>query len=119
MPENDFKGHKLVQGGYKSPSAHAAKPGKFFNAFDPEQPGKPGLSLKPAKAIKDRAKGFIIRGTIGRHGCLEFQTDKASSWAGPDHAVHGALSLYLPGNSIEVSPLGMLSPDWACVVEVV
>ena len=117
MPENDFKAHNLVQGGYKQPHMHAAKPGKVFDIFNTETPDKPGLILKPAKAAKDAAKGFVIRGTIGRGGCLEFQTDEASTWAGPDHI--GPLSMFLPGKCLEVTPMGMLSPDWRCTVEVV
>ena len=119
MPENDFKGHKLVQGGYKSPVVHAAKAGKFFSIFDPEHPDKPGLLLKQAHKKSEQAKGFVIRGTIGRHGCLEFTTDLVSSWAGTDHAAYGGLSMFLPGKALEVQPMGMLSPDWSCVVEVV
>ena len=117
MPENDFKGHKLVQGGYKPPLAHAAKKGLFFNAIDPEHPDKPGVNLRPAKATKDQAEGFHIRGTVGKHGGFEFSTNSATTWAGPDHV--GELDIYIPGKELIATPMGMLAPEWALIVEVV
>ena len=117
MPELNAPKHNLIQGGYKSPSFKSANVGRVFNVFDPDHPDKPGLLLKKPAKKKDEANGFVIRGTVGRHGCLEFQTDIVSTWAGPDHI--GPLSIFLPGSVLEVSPIGMMSPDWACVVEVV
>ena len=117
MPESDFQAHELVTGGYKQPYAHTAKKGLFFNAFDPEHPDRPGLLLKRPKATKDRAEGFHIRGTIGKHGGFEFSTDSTTTWAGPDHI--GELDIYIPGNELTATPMGMLSPEWACIVEVV
>ena len=117
MPENNAPNHNLINGGYKSPSMQAAKVGRVFNVFDPEHPTKPGLALKKPQRKSDEANGFVIRGTVGRHGCLEFTTDLVTSWAGPDHL--GPLSIFLPGSALEVSVMGMCSPDWSCVVEVV